>query len=129
MNNEFGRFVETKRLQKGYSLRGFAEMIGIAPAYMSDLEKGHRPAPPVENTEILNNIALRLGLSNTDKEKMLDLAGKSRNAVSHDLPAYIMDDNRPDVRVALRMARDMDADNEVWKEVIRLLEDKKKKGE
>ena len=36
-----------------------------------------------------------------------------------------MDESRPDCRVALRMARDMNADNEVWQEVIKILEERK----
>ena len=128
MNNEFGKFVEQKRLEQQISLRGFAEMVEIAPAYMSDIEKGHRP-PPVSNLEILNRIATKLKLSDKDRETMFDLAGKSKSICSPDLPEYIMDESRPDVRVALRMARDMDADNDVWQEVIKILEARKKRGE
>ncbi|MDR0850764.1 MAG: helix-turn-helix domain-containing protein [Christensenellaceae bacterium] len=128
MNNEFGQFIETKRKEKGINLRGFAEMVGIAPAYMSDLEKGYRYPPELEK---LNIIAKKLLLSEQDTQKMYDLAAKVKTKgnivpVSPDLPNYIM--NTEACRVALRTARDMNADNDVWQEVIKILEERKKNG-
>lgn len=124
MKNEFGRFIESKRKEKGITLRKFADLIGIAPAYMSDLEKGHRP--PTKNMDILNAIALRLNLTETEKQTMFDYA--KNDGVSPDLPDYIMSEAIPNVRVALRMARDFNADNKVWQEVIDILEARKRNG-
>lgn len=42
MNNNdttFGSFIETRRKQKQISIRKMAEMLGITPAYLSDIEK------------------------------------------------------------------------------------------
>jgi len=128
MNNEFGRFIETKRKEKEITLRGFAEMIGIVPAYMSDLEKGRRYPPDVDKLTLM---AQHLGLSTVETQKMFDLAGKvkEKNSISPDLPEYIMDENNSNVRLALRLARDTNAGNEVWQEVIKILEERKRKGE
>ena len=41
----FGEYIKEKRLEKGITLRGFAEIIDISPVYMCNLEKGRRPAP------------------------------------------------------------------------------------
>ena len=127
MSNEFGKYVELKRREKGFTLRGFADMTEIAPAYMSDIEKGHRPAPSQDKLEM---IALKLGLTVQEKNILFDFAGATRgkNSVSPDLPEYIMDESLPSVRVALRLARDEKFDNSVWQEVIKILEDKKKTG-
>lgn len=128
MNNEFGKFIETKRKEKEITLRGFAEMIGIAPAYMSDLEKGRRYPPDLDKLTLM---AQYLGLNKIETQTMFDLAGKvkEKNSVSPDLPEYIMDDKNSNVRLALRLARDTNADNEVWQEVINILEERKQKGE
>ena len=46
MENRFGRFIEAKRKEKGINLRKFAELIdNMAPAYLSDIEKGNRYPP------------------------------------------------------------------------------------
>jgi len=127
MNEEFGIFIKRKREEKGYSLRGYADATGIAPAYMSDIEKGERPAPSQEKLDMM---ALKLDLSETDKNTFFDLAGlsKGKNNVSPDLSSYIMDGNLEKVRVALRIARDTKADNSVWQEVINILEERRKNG-
>ena len=128
MNDEFGRFIETKRKERGITLRGFADMIDIAPAYMSDLENGRRYPPDLDK---LNLMAQHLRLTAEEKQIMFDLAGKvkEKNSVSPDLPDYIMNESNPNVRVALRLARDTNADNAVWQEVINILEERKRKGE
>ncbi len=41
----FGQFVQERRKRPGITLRGFAEQLDVAPAYMSDIEKGSRYAP------------------------------------------------------------------------------------
>ena len=42
MNGKFGEFIAEKRKSRGLTLRGLAAELGIVPAYMSDIEKGHR---------------------------------------------------------------------------------------
>ncbi len=41
MNNVlgFGKFIADKRKPPGITLRGMADELGIAPAYLSDIEK------------------------------------------------------------------------------------------
>ena len=53
MNNNdttFGSFIETRRKQKQISIRKMAEMLGITPAYLSDIEKNRRYAPDKKKT-------------------------------------------------------------------------------
>ncbi len=118
MNGRFGEFIKEKRNAIGMTLRGLAASLDIAPAFMSDIEKGHRYPP---NKEKLYEMARILRLSEEDTNTMFDLAAQEReNAVSPDLPEYIM--NHENVRVALRMARDKGTSNAAWQKVIEMLE-------
>jgi len=118
MNGRFGKFISEKRKAKGITLRRLAAEIGIAPAFMSDIEKGHRYPP---KKETLDKIVHALNLNEEDINKMFDLAAEEKdNTVSPDLPEYIMNNDK--VRVALRLARDSDASDETWQKIIELLE-------
>lgn len=115
----FGEFIADKRKSKDITLRKMAELLDISPAYLSDIEKSRRNPPDIN---ILENIALILSLTEEEKYKMFDLAGKDRNEVSPDLPGYIM--NKPVVRVALRKANRQSATDKDWEEFIKNLDEK-----
>ena len=122
MTGEFGKYIEEKRKEKGFTLRGLASALEIAPAYMSDIEKGHRYPPDKEKLESLAGI---LQLDEAEKNEMFDLAaGEKDNTVSPDLPEYIMGTEK--ARVALRKARDKNAGNDIWEKMIRVLEEETK---
>jgi len=125
MNNEFGKFVEMKRKEQKINLRKLAEIIGIVPAYMSDIEKGNRYPPDKDK---IYKIAEALSLTQEETSHLFDLAALAKeNTVSPDLPAYIMSNEK--LRVALRIARDVDADENDWIKVIEMLEAKDKKSD
>lgn len=114
MNQTFGSFVRERRMACGLTLRGMAAKLSLSPVYVSNFENDRRAAPV---QEYLERIALLLQLGKTDRERMLDLAAKSRqNRVSADLPDYIMD--REIVRTALRTAREADATDQEWQDFI-----------
>lgn len=124
MKGDFGKFIERKRKALGITLRGLAAELEIAPAFMSDIEKGHRYPPSKEK---LYEMAKILRLSETDTDMMFDLAaGERDNTVSPDLPEYIMSNAK--ARVALRMARDCNASDLTWQKVIEMLEQEEKEG-
>ena len=115
----FGKFIEERRKAIGLTLRGFAAELDIAPAYMSDIEKGRRYPPDKK----LDEIAQILKLNETEKNSMLDLAAMAKTkTVSSDLPEYIMEKDL--ARVALRRARDGKLSDEGWQEVIDLIDKK-----
>ncbi len=125
MTGCFGKFIEQKRKALGITLRGLADALGIAPAFMSDIEKGHRYPP---NKEKLYAMAQILHLSTEDTNTMFDLAaGERENTVSPDLPEYIMGHEK--ARIALRMARDAKATNTTWQKVIEMLEQEEREKE
>lgn len=118
MTGNFGKFIEQKRKALGMTLRGLAAELNIAPAFMSDIEKGHRYPP---NRDKLYEMAHILKLKDDDIDKMFDLAAEEReNTVSPDLPEYIM--NNKTARTALRIARDNNVPESKWQKVIEMLE-------
>ena len=127
MTGNFGKFIEAKRKSLGITLRGLAAELNIAPAFMSDIEKGHRYPP---NKEKLEEMARILRLNAEEKDTMYDLAGLEReNGVAPDLPDYIMNNDK--ARAALRMARNNNTSEATWQKVIEMLEkeEKEKNGD
>lgn len=126
MDERFGKFVRQKREEKKINLRKLAEILDIAPAYMSDIEKSRRYPPDREKIEI---IAKTLELTEEETNYLFDMAALAKdNTVSPDLPQYIMEHDI--VRVALRRARDIDAGQEEWEKVMKVfdeIEENKKK--
>lgn len=121
MTGEFGKYIETKRKKRNITLRGLAAELDIAPAYMSDIEKGHRYPPDKDKLESMVKI---LGLSQYEADQMYDLAANEKdNTVSPDLPDYIMGTQK--ARVALRIARDNGATDDTWQKIIDMLEAEK----
>ncbi len=120
MDEQFGKYVREKREEKKVNLRKLAELLEIAPAYMSDMEKARRYPPDKDK---LFKIAEVLEFTQEETDRMFDLAAMAKdNTVSPDLPQYIME-HEP-VRVALRKARDLDISDEEWMNVIDMLEQK-----
>lgn len=122
MDTQFGEYVKTKRLEKNINLRKLAEILDIVPAYMSDIEKGRRYPPDKDK---IYKIVEALSLTEKETDELFDLAALAKdNSVSPDLPEYIM--GNENLRVALRKARDINADEEDWMKVIEMLEQKEK---
>jgi len=107
----FGTFLKQKRLGKEFTLRGFAEMVGVSPVYLCDVEKDRKPAP---SDERLRQIIQLLLLDKQETDELYDLAALSRGrlAVSNDLPEYIMGNRL--VRMAIRTAMEAGATDEEW---------------
>ncbi len=117
----FGEFVVAKRIEREISLRKMAELMDVSAPFWSDVEKGRKKPPKLEKLEQLANI---LHLTEEDKTLMFDLAGKERDAVAPDIPAYIMENDY--VAAALRTVRDLGASEEDWDKFVEDL--KKRKG-
>ena len=66
MDDRFGKFVREKREEKKINLRKLAEILEIAPAYMSDIEKSRRYPPDKEKIE---KIAATLELTEEDLQQ------------------------------------------------------------
>lgn len=75
----FGQVLRAKRLEKGFSLRKFAELVGVSPTYLSQVEQGNADPPTAERVK---RMAELLGES---VDEWTALAGR----VPEDLPGII----------------------------------------
>ena len=119
----FGAYIRGKRLElePSVSLRKMAELLSLSPVYMSGIEVGRDAAP---KKEVLENLAKQLKLNKEEQEHMYDLAAKSKRSKSYtsvpgDLPEYIA--THEYAKIALRVAKDVDATDEEWIEFIEKL--------
>ncbi len=112
-NQTFGSYIRARREALGKSLRGVAAEIEMAPAYLSDIEKGNR-WPPVKYLEKLAKV---LGITDADElSSFYDMAGDIREGNYPDLTDYI---GKTEIaRVALRKARDHNVSAEKWQQFI-----------
>lgn len=123
----FGSFVRNKRmvLEPYISLRKMAELLDISPVYMSNIENDRNPAP---KDDILENMAELLKLTKQETEQMYEMAAKTKayTAVPGDLPEYISAHEY--ARIALRVAKDVDATDTEWQEFIEKLQKRSREG-
>ena len=109
----FGSFMRQKREEKGITVRGLATMLGITPAYVSDLEKGNRAAPRRNSPkDLLERICQILMSTNEDRHRYYDLAAESRDGQYDELNDYLH--QHANARLALRVARDRGLDEDGW---------------
>lgn len=109
----FGSFLIQKRMERDISARQLAISLDISAVYMCDIEKDRRPVPE----DMLEKIPGLLCLNENEINLMYDLAAKSRNSVSADLPEYIME--KDIVRAALRTAKKHNVTDKQWEDFIR----------
>ena len=120
MAGEFSAYVNAKRKGRGPGgsdvlLRDLAQAMGnMSVSYLSDILKGRRNPPDIKLLEI---IADQLHLDADEKAEMFDLAGRERAEAAPDLPDYIMDENLPHVRLALRKAKKKGLGDDFWKKI------------
>ncbi len=120
MAGKFGAYINSKRKGRGKGgtdvlLRDLAEAMGnMSVSYLSDIIKGRRNPPDKKLLEIIADV---LSLTQDEKDEMYDLAGRERAEAAPDLPEYIMDENIPHVRAALRKANKRGLGDDFWKKV------------
>lgn len=85
----FGEFLRVLRLRAGYGLRAFAEVVGMQPSNLSNIEHG-RAAPP-QDPDTLARIAGELGVERGTEEwaQLHDLAVQHKErALPPDVAAF-----------------------------------------
>lgn len=109
----FADFIKSKREANELSVRSLAKLIKISAVYLSDIENYNRPAP--RKPEVLEALALHLGLNNDEKQYMTRAAMASRD---EDLEVYLK--GQPRVCLALRMAQELPDDlvSDEWENFI-----------
>lgn len=119
MAGEFGAYIAQKHVEKDVKLKPIAEKLGVSVTYLSDIIKGRRNPPDIDG---LAALADALHLDEEERDEMFDLAGRERNQVSPDLPEYIMGEDIPTARVALRRARNSNLGDDFWQEVNQIID-------
>lgn len=118
---KFKDYVKEKRLERNITLRGLADALGIAPSYMSDIEKGKRNAP---SKEILDKMVNVLFFNEDEKYKLYDLAAMDKNTIAQDIADYV--NINEVVRIALRKANELNFSEKDWYKVLEEIENKRK---
>ena len=93
----FGSVLRATRVEKGFSLRKFAEKVGVSPTYLSLVETGQAPYQPT-----VDRIKRMAELLDANADEWIQLAGR----VSDELEK--MNEKSPQMMPALlRIARSM----------------------
>jgi len=125
-NMSFGKFIRKKRIEsvKGYTLRDMSDMFGISITMYCDIEQGRKNPGDFFDYE---KLAYILGLTETEKALMYDLAAKKKGMVPPDIEDVMMYTESGNLaRMALRMTNAGIAKEDDWREFIRQLERKKR---
>ena len=123
IGTDFSRFLREKRQNRHITLSELAEKAGISTGYYSDIEYGRRNPP---NRDILDKMITALHLSDEDRIRFYDLAGRARSEAPPDLPDYINENEK--VRVALRLAKN-NGNAQVWDRFIDILMNENRGGD
>jgi hypothetical protein len=123
----FHGFIKHIRLRDVRCLRqaDVAEALEMSLTLYSEIEKGYRrPLNAIE----MEMFAELFNMTKDEKAAMYDLASHKTNQIPADLE-YIMDDESGKwARVALRKAKEVNADEKMWKKFIWELEKKQTQG-
>jgi len=84
VNNTFGDYIRSQRLNDGFGQRELARLLGISASYLNDLEQSKRPAPSEEILMLLKNAL------SVDDTVFNDLAGKSKRMLPPDIQKFLM---------------------------------------
>lgn len=115
----FGGYVFQKRMERNISLRKMAELLEYSAPFWSEVEKGKKNPPSLDK---LQQIAKILSLTDDETTQLYDLSLKRRDTIPPDIPAYISENEI--IKVALRTARDLGAEEEDWERFINDLKNK-----
>lgn len=88
--------------------------MGISASYLSDIMRGRRSMPSKGGLEVISRI---LRLSEEEIEELMDTVGRERDEAAPDLPEYIMSEELPHVRLALRKAKNRNLGDDFWQRV------------
>lgn len=75
----FGELLREKRIEKKFSLRKFAELVGVSPTYLSQVEQGNVMPPTADRVKRMAE------LLDENSDEWIALAGR----VPEDLPEII----------------------------------------
>jgi len=123
-DRSFGDFIAAIRQASGKSLRETARAIGVSPQFYSEVEKNRRCAFTADR---LDKLKMFLGMDDEQAKAMYNKAAESRKGKDVTLPQdfsdYIVE--RDYAMQALRVAKELDADERDWEKFIEELKKRK----
>lgn len=120
----FGSFIKEKRLahQPRLTLKKMAESLEVNLTYLSDVENSRKKPFSADKIELFCDL---LELSDEERSEMYDLAARDSESIPQDIADTIMYTEEGDyARKALRMVNQGKGNVELWKELIRRMEEK-----
>ena len=96
----FGSFIREKRLEKGYTVRKFCEILDVSQTFLSRMERNEIPAPGEEKIRLMAKL-----LDIHPAEKLIFMANK----MPEDVKKMII--KRPDIVPILRVASTKNPDD------------------
>lgn len=123
----FGEFIKAKRLADSRELtqKDVADKLGISLTLLSDIEKGRRK--PFDSAKI-EAFCDFLGLSESDRNRMYDLAARETGEVPSDIDDTFMYSDIGDMaRHALRLSNAGVISEDDWRSFIQEIEKKRGK--
>ena len=124
----FGKYIRKKRLDDPRELtqRDVSEAIGISLTYLSEIEAGRKKAL---DSKAIERFCEYLNLDAEEKARLYDLAAQEKNEVPADIEDVFMYEPIGNLaRFALRESNAGNITEEDWKQFIRDIETKKRKG-
>ena len=123
----FGEFIKAKRLADSRELtqKDVADKLGISLTLLSDIEKGRRK--PFDSAKI-EAFCDFMGLSESDRSRMYDLAARETGEVPSDIDDTFMYSDIGDMaRHALRLSNAGVISEDDWRSFIQEIEKKRGK--
>lgn len=93
----FGSLLRQLREEKKLRQVDIANVIGVTTVYICDIEKDRRNPPDYKK---LQQIAVKLDLSDEKTAELFDLAGQARGEIAPDILEYLV--ANPTLQVAIR---------------------------
>lgn len=119
----FGEYIKKKRMQHSprITLRQMAEELNMNLTHLSDIENGRKNPFDKDKIDLFCEI---LDLTEEDKANLFDLAARDSDSIPMDIADTIMYTDQGDLaRKALRMVNQGKGDVELWKDLIRKMEE------
>jgi transcriptional regulator with XRE-family HTH domain len=124
----FGEFLNSKRTEAKITIRRFAELVGISPSFLCDLENSSRPFPAKsrKTPDLLEKMINALNLNEDDAILFKQYAEQSLllgNRIPNEISEYLK--RVPEAQQALRLANEKSLNNEEWEELLKIIKEKK----
>ena len=122
----FGKCLKQQRIEKEYSLREFAKLIGISVVYLCDIENGKRYAPTTSKDNILEKIITKLNIPKEQLDSFYEMAVASRGYSAY--KDYLEQDENivKFIRYAYQMEFTSDEWNLIFKQINEITKNKNK---